>query len=108
MPFDALPENIVSDVIKLRLARNGIAEKRTIGELGLKGEEDHCALGWLLEAADHDPREAARLAVQYLWPAMPKSARNGTSKVWAIAQHHDHRSTDYVVRWFDRAIAIAT
>jgi hypothetical protein len=123
MPFDALPEEVLSDqdalrqalalndIIKLRLARDGIAGQNgwRTSELGLEDSPSHCVVGWLLKAADWEPREATRLLLDYVHPALPQSAQRPQARIEAIYTYNDNgeRSQKAVVALLDRAIGLA-
>jgi len=110
MPFDALPGNVVGDVVRLKIARDGVAKGWRQMELGLRGAEGHCLLGWLLEASDWDAVEATRLALEYVWPALPeRRKRECYGKMRAIYTFNDEApGSGEVVRVLDRAIESAT
>jgi hypothetical protein len=112
MPFDCLPEHLLTDLVKLKLARDGIAGDSgwAQSELGLADEPQHCVIGWLLVAADWDAREATRLLVNYVYPVLPESARNGfKGRASAVYHYNDEecRTQQRVVRLFDDAIRLA-
>ena len=103
MPFDALSGSVVSDVVKLRLARDGISENWRAHKLGLKDADSHCLVGWLLAVTDWNEEETARLALDYVFPALPKSAQQA-SAIDSLVDYNDNRSHRRVVRLLDRAI----
>jgi hypothetical protein len=109
MPFDGLPEGVVSDLVKLRLARDGLAKNWEQGALGHQADDTHCAIGWLLVATDWDPAETARLAHDYLYPALPKCRRLTDARpVNAVIDFNDDsQRVGTVLRMFDRAIVLA-
>ena len=109
MPFDALHGNVVSDVVRLKVARDGLAKGWRRMGLGLRGAETHCLLGWLLEASDWDAVEATRLALDYVWPALPeRRKRECYGKMRAIYTFNDEASgSEEVLRVLDRAIGNA-
>jgi hypothetical protein len=112
MPFDCLPEQLLTDLVKLKLARDGIAGGQgwSQHELGLTDEPSHCVIGWLLVAADWDAREATRLLVDYVYPALPDSARTQVKgRVSAVYHYNDggYQTQRRVVRLFDDAIRLA-
>jgi|SRR5215472_5858078 len=109
MPFDALPEGLVSDIVKLRMARDGIAGGWQKGALGLEDDTRHCVIGWLLEAADWDAREATRLLVNYVYPALPEKAKAAAKdRVRAVYTFNDGRhSKRPLIQLLDAAIKLA-
>jgi hypothetical protein len=112
MPFDCLPEQLLTDLVRLKLARDGIAghEGWTQHELGLADEPAHCVIGWLLAATDWDAREATRLLVDYVYPALPESAQKQfKGRASAVYHYNDeyYRTQQRVVRLFDDAIRLA-
>ena len=109
MPFDALPANPVSDVVRLKVARDGLAKGWRQMGLGERGAETHCLLGWLLEASDWDTEEATRLALEYVWAALPdRRKRECFGKMRAIYTFNDEASgSGEVVGVLDRAIGNA-
>lgn len=109
MPFDTLSENVVSDVVRLRVAREGVAKGWRQMGLGVRGADRHCLLGWLLEASDWDAEEATRLALEHVWPALPeRRKRECFGKMRAIYTFNDEASgSGEVVRVLDRAIGNA-
>jgi hypothetical protein len=104
-----MPENVVSDVIKLRMARDGLAGNDwTKNKLGLAKGVPHCVIGWLLQAVEFDEMEAARLVVDYVYPALPTAAKKDRTPIEAVYRFNDHSSrhrTD-VVALLDRAIGL--
>jgi len=109
MPFDALPKNVVSDVVRLTFARDGLAKGWRQMGLGERGADSHCLLGWLLEASDWDTEEATRLALEYVWAALPeRRKRECYGKMRAIYAFNDEASGSWeVVGVLDRAIESA-
>src|SRR5262249_20068886 len=113
MPFDGLPDGLVSDIVKLRIALDGVRNRgwsnRAIGARGIGGrpEGDHCAIGWLLVATDWDRDEATRLALDYVYPALPEKARNDRRRMLSISNYNDAGSHKRVERLFTDAIGIA-
>ena len=68
MPFDGVPEGVVSDLVKLCIALDGVCRRwsnTSIGarEIGGRPDAPHCTLGWLLVATDWDRDETTRLAL---------------------------------------------
>src|SRR5215831_8814143 len=111
MPFDALPEKLISDLLALRLAREGIKTGWLQGPFGIQGEEGHCLVGWLLASTDYNMAETTRLAVDYVWPALPANARRCKSEtkienVWRYNDSDECRHED-VLKVMDDAIALA-
>lgn len=106
MPFDCLPDSAVSDLIKLRIARDGLAGGWQDGALGLQDEAQHCAIGWLLTATEWNEREATRLIAKYVYPALPKVPR-GATRISAVYRFNDSHGRDAVVKLFNDAIRLA-
>jgi len=112
MPFDGLPEGLVSDLVKLRIALDGVRRRwsnTSIGarEIGGRPEAPHCTLGWLLVATDWDRDEATRLAVDYVYPALPVTAQKTSSKMRAISDYNDRGSRKRVVQLLTDAVQLA-
>jgi len=107
MPFDCLPEGLVSDLVKLRIALDGVKNHWTNGELGWKTAADHCALGWLLVATEWDTEEATRLALKYVYPALPENARRKSGRLESIWRYNDNGEQQRVIRLFDKAVQLA-
>lgn len=113
MPFDGLPDGLMSDLAKLRVALAGVRERgwsnRAIGARGIGGrrEGDHCAIGWLLVATDWDRDETTRLALDYVYPALPAAARNYHKRMWSISNYNDRGSRKRVVQLFEDACRLA-
>lgn len=109
MPFDALPEHVADDVARLKVVRDGVANPETWcrGQLGETGGGPRCLLGHLLVACGQDTANATRIAVQYLWPALPEISRKHRLIMPALYSFNDRRSQDDVVALVDRAIAQA-
>jgi len=78
-------------------------------ELGARGSDSHCLLGWLLEATDWDTEEATRLALDYVWAALPERRRRECyGKMRAIYTFNDEASgSGEVVGVLDKAIESA-
>lgn len=107
MPFDGLPEGLVSDIIKLRIALDGVrAGGWTRYQIGTSDHVNHCAIGWLLEATEWDMDEATRLALQYVYPALPEKARK-QERLRSIWTYNDGGSRKRVVQLFDDAVRLA-
>ena len=113
MPFDGLPQGLLSDMAKLRVALNGVRGRgwsnRAIGarEIGGRPEAPHCAIGWLLVATDWDRDEATRLALDYVYPVLPEKARDDHHRMQSISDYNDRGSRVRVVKLFDDALKLA-
>ena len=105
MPFDGLPQGLLSDMAKLRVALDGVRDNWTTHEIGIDGDA-HCAIGWLLVATDWDRDEATRLALDYVYPALPEKARR-PERLRSIWRYNDAGSRKRVVRLFEDAVALA-
>ena len=104
MPFDGLPEGLVSDMVKLRIALEGVRDGGWItARVGLTESEPHCAIGWLLVATDWNRDEATRLALEYVYPALPEKARKRArlSSIWTYNDAGGHKR---IVRLFEDAV----
>jgi hypothetical protein len=106
MPFDGLPQGLLSDMAKLRVALDGVKRHWAEGKIGL-GDEDHCAIGWLLVATDGNRDETVRLALDYVYPALPARARRDDERLDSIVQYNDDGSRKRIVRLFTDAVALA-
>lgn len=107
MPFDGMPDGLLSDLAKLCVALDGVRERWTDGSLGLNGD-NHCALGWLLVATDWDEDEATRLALKYVWPALPEKARGlSCGRIESIYRYNDGGGQGRVEKLFANAVALA-
>lgn len=106
MPFDGLPESLLSDLVKLRIAADGIRGGWKQCKFGLSDEEKHCAIGWLLVATDWDQAEATRLAVDYLYPALPAKSRK-SSRLRSVWKYNDDQKHADVVALFENAMVLA-
>ena len=106
MPFDALPERVAEDVLKLRMARDGVDAKWGVSRFGLEDDQHHCAIGWLLVASEWDEAEATRLALNYVYPALPPKAQ-GTGRIESIYRYNDAGSKKRILDLFNQAIALA-
>lgn len=106
MPFDGLPDGLLSDLAKLRVALAGIGKGWRQCALGGPKAENHCALGWLLVATDWDTDEATRLALNYVYPALPEKARKGPV-MESIYEYNDRRRHTEVVQLFKDAVSLA-
>ena len=107
MPFDCLPENVVSDLVKLRVALSGVQTGWASGYFGARGGDDHCAIGWLLVAAEWDTTEATRLALEYVYPALPETRRNPERRLQSIWEYNDTGGQKRIVTLFEKAAALA-
>lgn len=109
MPFDAMPERVAEDVVKLRVARDGVGAGWRTSKLGLEDDQRHCAIGWLLVAADWDEAEATRLALEYVWPALPAGAKaKYHGKLEAIYKFNDNSGTSTrMLALFNAALGLA-
>jgi hypothetical protein len=108
MPFDLLPEREAEDIVRLRVARDGVGAHWCTGKIGIEDDPRHCAVGWLLVATDWDPGEATRLALEYVYPALPPTVQakyNG--RLEAIWKFNDGADKKRVLRLFNDAIALA-
>lgn len=106
MPFDGLPEGLVTDLVKLKIALDGVREGWTQCAFGLPKDDEHCAIGWLLVATDYDTKETARLALKYLYPALPERARK-RERLESIWEYNDRGSHKRIVQLFDDAVKLA-
>jgi hypothetical protein len=108
MPFDLLPEREAEDIVRLRVARDGVGAGWTNGTLGLEEDERHCAIGWLLVATDWNEAEATQLALDYVWPALPPAAQaKYQGKIEAIYKYNDNGDRKRVLALFNEAIRLA-
>ena len=106
MPFDALPDNLVSDLVRLRIVRDGVATNWATGELGVETDNNHCLIGWLLVATEWDEAEATRLALEYLHPVLPKRSQRGPG-IASIMAFNDELTRNRVLKLVDDGIARA-
>ena len=106
MPFDAMPPQEAEDIVKLRVARDGVGAGWDTGHLGLNDDQRHCAIGWLLVAADWDTAEATRLAVKYVYPALPPTAQHA-GRLESIYNYNDRGDKQRILKLFNAAIALA-
>jgi hypothetical protein len=114
MPFDGLPDGLLSDLAKLKVALEGVKSRgrwsnQAIGgrEIGGRPEQAHCAIGWLLVATDWDREETTRLALAYVYPALPDTARDDRQRILSISQYNDRGSRKRVVQLFEDAMQLA-
>jgi hypothetical protein len=108
MPFDLLPEREAEDIIRLRVARDGVGAGWNTGNLGLEEDQKHCAIGWLLVATDWNEAEATQLALDYVWPALPPAAQaKCQSKIEAIYKYNDSADRKRVLTLFNDALRLA-
>jgi hypothetical protein len=106
MPFDALPEALVTDMAKLRTALAGVRDRWATFNIGGPDGEAHCAIGWLLVATDWNRDEAVRLALDYVYPALPEKARS-PERLKSIYNFNDCGSHRRIVRLFENAVMLA-
>ena len=108
MPFDGVPEGLVSDLVKLRIALDGVRTHWTSHKIGLQDEARHCAIGWLLVATEWNRDEAVRLALDYVYPALPEKARDPSEgRLEAIASYNDNGSASRIEKLFTGALQLA-
>ena len=107
MPFDCLPESFVSDLVKLKIALDGVKGGWRSGSLGRPDEADHCLLGWLLVATDWDTAEATRLALDYVYPALPPKAQLKSGRLRSIYNYNDSKRQSRIVQLLDDAVKLA-
>jgi tRNA(Glu) U13 pseudouridine synthase TruD len=106
MPFDGLPEGVVSDLLKLRTALHGVENGWEQDRFGLRDDSNHCAIGWLLVAADWNWDEATRLALDYVYPALPVTAQKH-ERLRSIWEYNDNGGHERIVKLFNKAIRLA-
>lgn len=106
MPFDGLPNGLLSDLAKLRVALDGVKRGWDTHVFGPPGADRHCAVGWLLEATGWDTAETTRLAVRYLYPVLPDRAKTyrHLRSVWEYNDSHGHAR---IIKLFDDAVRLA-
>lgn len=109
MPFDAMPIKVAEDVLKLRLALQGVRTGWIQNKWGGKGDAHHCTVGWLMEACDWDHAEATQLILDYVYPALPRGVQNDKARMWSVSRFNDRASTSHkrIIKLFDDAIALA-
>jgi len=112
MPFDGLPEGLLSDMAKLRIALDGVRQRWAAGTIGIENADRHCALGWLLVATEWNRDEAVRLALDYVYPVLPEKVRErgsraGEPRLGLIVQYNDNGSRKRVEQLFSSAVALA-
>lgn len=107
MPFDGVPEGLVSDLVKLRLALDGVRGGWLKGQLGHKNEDQHCAIGWLLEATDWNRDETVRLALQYVYPALPLGRQYPKDRLHSIVLFNDTTGRKRIAKLFEDAVRLA-
>jgi hypothetical protein len=105
MPFDALPAPVLDDLARLHIVRDGVAAENSWDQVSLGGRcaTQHCLLGWLLVATDWDVDEAARITVDYLYPALPPSAQK-RSPTFSVSKYNDNHGRAAVLRVIDKAM----
>lgn len=106
MPFDALPQEVVSDLVKLRIALDGVRQHWRSYRVGSPRDAEHCAIGWLLVAADWDRDEATRLALEYVYPALPEKARK-KGRLASVWIYNDTGGRKRIVQLFADAARLA-
>lgn len=110
MPFDALPEIVVSDLVRLKVALDLISDRPKWDNraVGLRGGERHCAVGWVLRACDWDKEAALKLVADYLYPSLPENAKNPRRGiVWSVSDYNDFHQHKDIVAVFERAVKLA-
>ena len=108
MPFDGVPEGLVSDLVKLRIALDGVRTHWREGAIGHQTDATHCAIGWLLVATEWNRDEAVRLALDYVYPALPEKARDPSEgRLEAIASYNDNGSASRIEKLFVGALQLA-
>ena len=108
MPFDGVPEGVVSDLVKLRIALDGVRTHWREGAIGRQTDATHCAIGWLLVATEWNRDEAVRLALDYVYPALPEKARDPSEgRLEAIASYNDNGSASRIEKLFTNACQLA-
>ena len=107
MPFDGLPDGLSEDLVKLRTALAGIKNPAgwSKGSIGLDKDMPHCAIGWLLAATDGDIDATTRLALKYVYPALPpKAQKEKDGKMYSIYSYNDFGSHKRMVELFSGAV----
>lgn len=107
MPFDGVPEGLVSDVVKLRVALDGVRGGWMGRHVGGRNEDKHCAIGWLLEATDWNRDETVRLALQYVYPALPPRRQHPEDRLASIVQFNDSTGRERIAKLFEDAVRLA-
>jgi hypothetical protein len=108
MPFDGLPSGWSEDLVRLRVALDGVRNGWKRGAIGRQTEAEHCALGWLLVATDWDTEAATRLALDYVYPALPSEYQHQRrSPMRAIYGFNDSRGRKRVEQLFADALKLA-
>jgi hypothetical protein len=109
MPFDGLSETKLDDLAKLKLALNGVQQHWRVGKLGQPGTPNHCAIGWLLVATDWNAEEATRLALRYVFPALPPQHQDKSARIDSIWKYNDRQDGPAcIARLFEDAIQLVT
>ena len=108
MPFDGMPDGLSEDLVKLRTALAGIKNRNgwATGSIGLDKDAPHCAIGWLLAATDGDIDATTRLALKYVYPALPPTAQ-GNRKMASIWGYNDTGGHKRMARLFADAVKLA-
>ena len=108
MPFDGMPDGLSEDLVKLRTALAGIKNRDgwAIGSIGLHKDAPHCAIGWLLATTDGDVDETTRLALKYVYPALPPKAQT-EAKLASIWGYNDGGGHKRMVELFTGAVKLA-
>lgn len=110
MPFDGMPDGLSEDLVKLRTALAGIKNPAGWGKgaIGLDNDMPHCAIGWLLVATDNDLDETTRLALKYIYPALPpKAQKEKGGKMYSIYSFNDGGGHKRMVELFSGAVKLA-
>lgn len=109
MPFDGMPDGLSEDLVKLRTALAGIKDREgwSQGSIGLDKDAPHCAIGWLLAATDGDLDETTRLALKYVYPALPLKAQKDAKKLASIWGYNDGGGHKRMVELFSGAVKLA-
>ena len=107
MPFDGVPSGWSEDLVRLRVALDGVRNGWRRGAIGRQTEAEHCALGWLLVATDWDIDAATRLALDYVYPALPPAAQRPTPTMQAIYRYNDSKGRARVEQLFADAVKLA-
>lgn len=106
MPFDGVPSGWSEDLVRLRVALDGVRNGWQRGAIGQREAGEHCALGWLLVATDWDRDAATRLALDYVYPALPGGYQK-PERMRSIYRFNDIRGRAQVERLFADAVKLA-